>query len=391
MVYDVVVVGAGPAGTMTAKTLAEDGAEVLLVEKRPEIGVPVRCGEATGIAGLRELGVELNKKFIANATRGVFIYSPEKTRVELASSEPINYILERRLFDKFLAVYAARAGAEIRVDTAAVGLIKKNNRIAGVELEHRGERYAVECRCVVGADGIEGSVGRWAGFNTRVKLGETTSNVQFEVVGVELDRTDMMEFYFGREIAPGGYAWVFPKGKDIANVGLGVRDSRKPALEYLQDFVASRKNLRNGRIIGVVAGGVPLQGPVEKSVSNGVLLVGDAARQADPLTGGGIYNAMHCGVIAGNILKKAIDRKDFSEGMLMEYDKAWREQIGITLVKSLQVKRILEDMGDEELNAAAKLMKNVRRDSFSIKDSSKLMQGMPVDIVQLLQTLLLKN
>jgi digeranylgeranylglycerophospholipid reductase len=388
MPYDVVVVGAGPAGAMTARTLAEAGVEVLLVEKRPEIGVPVRCGEATGIAGLKELGIPANRRFIANETRGAFIYSPDKTRVELVSEESISYILERRLFDKYLALHAARAGAEVRAATAATGLVRENGRVRGVELEHRGERYTVECGCVVGADGVEGNVGRWAGLNTRARLRAMIACVQFELVGVELERSDIMEFYFGSKIAPGGYAWVFPKGRDVANVGLGVRWARRSAYECLLDFVASMENLREGKVISVVAGGVPVQGPLEKSVAQGVLLVGDAARQLDPLTGGGIYNAMHCGVIAGRVLKKAVDKADFSEGMLMEYDKAWRKQIGSTLVKSLQVRRILDSMSDEELNAAAKVVRNANFRDFALKDETN---RFPLDMLQFVQGLLLKN
>lgn len=390
MGYDAVVVGAGPAGSMTAKTLAAGGSEVLLVEKRPEIGVPVRCGEATGIAGLNELGVEANKWFVANSTRGAHIYAPDKTRVELVTEEPINYILERCLFDKHLALQAAKAGAEVKVNTAVKGLIIKDGAVKGVVLE-QDDRYEVECGCVVGADGIEGMVGRWAGLNTRTRLREMTSDVQFELAGVELEQEDIMDFYFSRELAPGGYAWVFPKGRGVANVGLGVRGAPETALEYLRKFIDSMRPLRNAKVIGIVAGGVPLQGPLERTVGNGVLLVGDAARQVDPLTGGGIYNAMHCGVIAGKTILKAIAKKDFGEAVLMDYEREWRSSIGTTLLQSLQIRRMHENFSDEEINAAAKLMKEMIRGEFGINGDTQLMRGMPSDILHFIHTLLLKN
>lgn len=388
MDYDVVVVGAGPAGCMTARRLAELGVEVLLIEKRPEIGVPLRCGEATSARGIRELGIELNKKFIANETRGAYIYSPNGTKVEMLSETPNGYVLERRIFDKFLGIYAAKAGAEVRVQTQAVGLLKSNGSVMGLKLRHLGEEYEVECRCVVGADGIESKVGRLAGLN--VQTSEMVSNVQFEIAGVSLENPEVLEFHFGSRIAPRGYAWIFPKGKDVANVGLGVRDSADSALEYLRRFVDSKKNL-HGSVIGIVAGAVPVQGPVEKSVGDGVLLVGDAARQVDPLTGGGIYNAMRCGTIAAEVLKEAVQKNDFSEKTLLEYDRRWRATIGKVLLTSLKIKGILEKMSDEDLDAVARAMQAYKFKNIDIKDVGTIISSLPPDFVEFVQGLLNKN
>ncbi len=390
MEYDVVVVGAGPAGCATAKRLAEHGIKVLLVEKRPEIGVPVRCGEATSVRGMRELGIELSKKFVANETRGAYIYSPNGTKVELLSETPNGYVLERRIFDKFLGIYAAKAGAEVRVQTQAVGLLKSNGSVRGVKLRHLGEEYEVECRCVVGADGIESKVGRWAGLDVQTKLGEMTSAAQFEIAGAVLENPEVLEFYFGSRIAPRGYAWVFPKGKDIANVGIGIRDSSASALEYLKRFISSKKALQ-GNVIGIVAGAVPVQGPVEKSIGNGVLLVGDAARQTDPLTGGGIYNAMYCGTIAAEVLKRAAEMNDFSEKTLLEYDKRWRAAIGRVLLMSLRIKGILEKMSDENLDAVARAMQAYKFRNMDIKDVGTIVSNLPPNFVEFIQSLLNKN
>lgn len=389
MDYDIVVVGAGPAGCMTAKCLAELGAEVLLVEKRPEIGVPVRCGEVTSVRGIRELGIELNKKFIANETNGAYIYSPNGTKVEMPSEEPNGYVLERRIFDKFLGVYAAKAGAEVRVQTQAIGLLKSDGAVKGVKLRHLGEEYGLECKCVVGADGVESKVGRRAGLNVQTKPEEMTSCAQFEIAGAALENSKVLEFYFGSKIAPRGYAWVFPKGKDVANVGLGVRSSAASAVEYLKRFVSS-KNL-HGSIIGIAAGAVPVQGPVEKSVGNGVLLVGDAARQVDPLTGGGVYNAMRCATIAAEVLREAVQKNDFSEKILLEYDKRWKAAIGRVLLTSLKIKEILEKMSDEELDAVARAMRAFKFKNVDIKDVGTIVSSLPPNFVEFVQSLLNKN
>jgi digeranylgeranylglycerophospholipid reductase len=217
-----------------------------------------------------------------------------------------------------------------------------------------------------------------------------TSCVEYEMVGVELDIYDVMEFYFGSRIAPGGYAWVFPKGEDMANVGLGVRGARSSAISYLREFVRGMKKLRKGRITRIVAGGVVVQGPIEKSVAQGVVLVGDAARQVDPLTGGGIYNAMHCGVLAGEVVAEAVNNQDFSEEFLSEYEKKWREEIGVSLTKSLQLKMILDAMTDKDIDTAAKLMGKVNLGELKL-EKGPLHQGMALDIMGFLQGLLLKN
>lgn len=388
MDYDVVIVGAGPGGSMTAKHLAEKGVNVLLVEKRPEIGTPVRCGEAIGKRGLESMGVKINKKFIARETYGAVLFSPNGARVEIVSKNPNGYVLERKIFDKHLAIEAAKRGATVKVKTYATGLLKNNGRVKGVRLKHFNDTYDVECKVVVGADGIEGKVGRWAGIDTRTKLSQMTSNVQFEMVSIELEDPRYMEFYFGNKVAPKGYVWIFPKGEDRANVGLGMRDPNKTALSYLRKFVDSRKNLRKGSVVEINVGGVPVQGPIEKSVANGVVLVGDSARHIDPLTGGGMYNAMRCGITASEVIKEAIENNDFSEKFLMKYDRRWRGEIGPSLERALKVKNVLEKLNDRELDSLAKVMHKLKFENADIKDISKSVSKMPPELLKFIQNLL---
>lgn len=389
MDYDVVVIGAGPAGSMAAMTLAEEGASVLMVEKRPEIGVPVRCGEAVGTVAMEEFGIRGDERFIANKTRGVYLYSPNGTKVEMITEKPNGYVLERRYFDKYLAIRAAGAGAEVRTRTYATGLIRDEGMVRGVRLRCFDEDMEVGCKCVVGADGVEGKVGRWAGMDTRSPLSQLTANVQFEMVGVEVD-PEVLEFYFGNGVAPKGYAWVFPKGDDVANVGLGVRDYSATAFEYLQRFVASKEHLRKGGIVDMVAGGVPVEGPIKESVANGLLLVGDAARQIDPLTGGGIYNAMHCGVIAAKTIVEAIEKGDLSAAGLKGYEERWRADLGEKLLKSTRVKEALEKLSDEDFDKIARSMQGVNLGDVDIKDVTKAIFRMPPELLNFIRSLLKK-
>jgi digeranylgeranylglycerophospholipid reductase len=388
MDYDAVVVGAGPGGSITARDLARGGASVLLVEKRPEIGTPVRCGEATGIPGLGLMGVKPWQSAVASETRGAYFYAPDGTRVELLAKKANGYVLERRIFDKQLAIEAAKAGAEVRVKTYATGLLKENGRIAGVRLKRFKEEFEVKCNVVVGADGIEGKVGRWAGIDTRTSLSQMTSNLQYEMVGVEMDNHEVLEFYFGTKVCPGGYVWVFPKGEDVANVGLGTRERSSNAKLYLEKFIDGHENLAKGSVIEVNAGGVPVQGPIEQSVKNGLVLVGDSARQVDPLTGGGIYNAMHCVSLAAKTILDCREKGDFSEKSLMPYEKKWKEEIGVGLLRSLRVKEALEKMSDDDFNHIARLMRGMSFEDFDVKELTTAMLEMPPELLEFIQTIM---
>ncbi len=388
MDYDAVVVGAGPGGSITARDLARGGASVLLVEKRPEIGTPVRCGEATGIPGLAHVEVAPWKKAINAQTKGSYLYAPDGTKVQLMAKEPNGYILERRIFDKQLAVEAAKSGAEVKVKAYATGLLKDGGRVAGIRLKHFSEGYDVKCKVVVGADGIEGKVGRWAGIDTRTPLSQMASNIQYEMVDIEMDNPDVLEFYFGTKVCPGGYVWVFPTGRDSANVGLGTRDRSKTAEWYLEKFVREHENLSKGSVVEINAGGVPVNGPIGESVRDGLVLVGDSARQLDPLTGGGIYNAMHCGRIAASTILSCIDKEDYTKAALMSYETRWKEEIGKGLLRSLRVKEALEKMSDDDLNRVAKLMRDSSLGEVDIKELTTAMLELPPELMEFIQSIM---
>ena len=382
--YEVVIVGAGPGGSSAAKELAEAGVKTLLIEKRAEIGMPVRCGEATGIKGLEKLGIKPWKQAIAWQTYGAYLYAPDSTRVELVSDKPNGYTLERRIFDKQLAIEAANAGAEVFVKAYAKGLVKGNGSFSGVKIKHFNSEKEVKCRIIIGADGIEGKVGRWAGINTRTKLREMTSNVQFEMCNIELENNKVNEFYFGSDVAPGGYLWIFPKGEDTANVGLGMRSREKTALYYLRKFIQKNENLKKGKIISAFAGGVPVQGPLKKAVNKNVLLIGDAARHVDPLTGGGIYNA----ILAGKLAAKTIAEHFESNAPLENYDTLWKRELEKGLLRSLKVKNALEKMSDEDLNKVAKLMKNMKTKNIDIKELTTSMLSMPKELLSFIKSII---
>ncbi len=358
--YDVVVVGAGPGGSITAKTCAEAGLEVLLIEKRQEIGDPVRCAEGVSKEGLKR-HIQPDNRWIAAEVKGSKILAPDGTEIKMseeASSGKAGYTLERKVFDRALAQMAAMAGAEVMVKTRATGLLRNNGKVAGITAMYMGEMYEIRADIVIGADGVESKVGRWGGIDTSLKPQDIESGVQFLVSNI--DPGEYSRFYMGEKYAPGGYVWLFPKGKHTANVGLGLLGSKSGdvrAITLLEKFI--RDYMPEAKILEMVVGGVPVSGPIKQTVTDGLILVGDAARQSDPLTGGGIINAMDAGKMAGEVCIKAKEKGDYSVRTLKEYEDKWRATIGKELSKSLIVKNILLKLTDEQLNQLAHSLEGI--------------------------------
>ncbi len=358
--YDVVVVGAGPGGSLTAKTAAEHGLDVLLIERNQEIGVPVKCAE--GVSKDIEKFVVPDKKWVSAVVKGANIYGPDGTKVVMAGDklEEVGYVLERRIFDKFLASEAARAGADISVKTEAYGIIKENGYVKGVYTHAMGEDTRVFAHVVVGADGVESKVGRWAGIDTRLPPHNISVGAEYLLCNIEPSE-NFSEFYLGSEVAPKGYVWVFPKGGNCANVGIGIAGDTSGenhrAIDYLNAFV--RNKFPDGKIMAEMYGAVPLSGPQAENVADGLILVGDAARQVNPLTGGGIIYAMQAGEIAANVIAEAVQGKDFSKLKLSEYDERWKIEFGKRLETGLKAKEFFFDLSDDDLNTLAHSLKGV--------------------------------
>ncbi|CAB3288322.1 Digeranylgeranylglycerophospholipid reductase [Methanocaldococcus lauensis] len=353
--YDVVVVGAGPGGCMASYASAKNGAKTLLIEKSQEIGEPVRCAEA--IPSIEEFGIKPKPEFVRNIIKGGILFSPSGKKVIVTQDKAQGYVVERKIFDKYLAIRAAKAGSKVSVKTTAIGL-EKDGDYWNVIVEFLGEEYCIKTKIVIAADGVESNIAEYAGLKAKKKPLEVCSCAEYEMANVKLLDKNMMEFYFGNEISPGGYVWIFPKG-DTANVGLGVRDRKKKAIDYLEDFIENgmaKDRLKEATPIEFKVGGAPVSGPIEKTYTDGVLVVGDAAGQISPLTGGGIYLAMDCGLIAGEVASKAIKMNDWSEKILKEYEDRWKEKHYEYLMNHLKYRKILEKMSDDELDALAEAL-----------------------------------
>lgn len=350
--FDVIIVGCGPAGSWCAKRLAEYGLDVIALDRNEEIGTPVRCGEGLSETIEKRLNFKLPSYCIAQKINGAFVYAPNGKYVEVKG---FGYVLERKMFDKWLAIEASNAGAKILAKSYVYDVIKDGEKIIGVKANVIGEDIKIKGRIIVGADGVESMIAKKVGINTTCSPLLVDSGFEYELSNIKLRDENKLEIFLGNEIAPRGYVWIFPKGKNRANVGVGIIGSNeKGARYYLDKFIASREELKKGSVIEVKGGAIPVGGFLKDMVKDNVLLVGDAAHQVNPIHGGGMGEAMTASDIAAKVIKKAIEKNDIE--ILKEYNKMWWKERGNTLKKIEKLREIVEKLSDEQLNKLAEAL-----------------------------------
>lgn len=323
--YDVVVVGAGPAGAVAAREAAEGGARTLLLERGSEVGVPVRCGEFLPSVEevLRICDTEppldlfdLPRQVRATEIEGARAYAPSGAVFEVGFQ---GHSIWRHRLDQHLASRAVKAGAELRMETAFEG------REDGALLTSRG---TLQAGVVIGADGPHSTVARAWGFPEHALLFPALS------LSVEGSFDPVFEAHFGGD-APGGYAWIIPRPRD-ANVGLGVHpDLRRESLQRnLARFLAAR-GLETSQ--SAAGGYVPMSGPLAETQRGNVLLAGDAAGQVLATSGGGIFTAMLGGHWAGRAAARYVQGR----GALEEYERTWRGCMGGPLERARRLFQVM--------------------------------------------------
>jgi len=258
------------------------------------------------------------------------------------------------MWEKELAAEAIRSGAKYMLKANVIDLIKEDDTVKGVVVERDGKEEQYFSKIVIAADGVDSRIARMAGIQTTIPLTECDSGYQYEMANVPIEDPYKMELYFGKEVAPRGYIWVFPKGKDIANVGIGIiGSSEKTAKFYLDRWLENNSRFKDASIIEINAGVIPVCAPIETMVANGLMVIGDAARMINPIHGGGIGSAMEAGIIAAEVGANAIREGDVTRDRLMEYQKRWHEVRGKEFERILKVRKFFEKLSDEQMEIIA--------------------------------------
>ena len=362
--FDLIVVGAGTAGALAARTAAELGLKVGLLDSKTKSDVGDKvCGDAVGKYHFDRLGISPPQgEELAGDIRGVDIYSPDMQTVFRCESEGLyGFIINRREFGQRLLREALDAGAELFDKAQAVNLIMKDNFVKGVEVKSNNDKYDVFGGIIIDASGFLTVLRRqlpkdW-GVEAEVDEEDVTACYrEIRQLSSDVEDEDYCKIYMNPEAAPGGYYWIFPKGKDKVNVGLGVQMVKgfKNPKRQLYGYVINQPLFKDSKLLAGGGGVVPTRRSIGSMVGNGIMFVGDAACQPNPIHGGGIGPSMEAGKTASQVTSKAIEKGDVSSKGLWAYNVEFMKLYGAKAA-GLDIFRIfLQKCGADDLNYGMK-------------------------------------
>ena len=346
--YDAIVIGAGPAGSSFAFHASRSGLRVLLVEKQREIGHTILCAEGVSSEFLKLIKDKgHSRNFVARYVYGgILTYNGEKI-LDVSVNEPLGAVLERKIFDRYLAELAIKAGSDILINTKFIKA-EREKGLVKVYLRSHGEDIVLSAPLLIGADGPASSVSKSLGLFTPYDKEDDYFTVQVYAYCDEI-KDNYLYFGIGDAIAPNGYAWIFPKGGGFANVGVGIPGTRDGLDTYLKNFL--KKHCSTYKILGETYGVVPTKFHKRPIYGNNVLILGDAARLADPLTGGGIANAYISGIAASEVASFAKKMGDYSRKALRLYEKKLKKWIFSDYMITLCAKIFYNALEKKELES----------------------------------------
>lgn len=333
-VFDVIVIGAGPAGGSAGLHCARRGLRTLIIEEHEKAGEPVHCGECLSLYAVQNTGISPPESVISEHVKGVRVIFPDGTACAL--NEP-GFVLEKEKFEQWLCEEAVKAGAELRMGTRLEDL-KRENGAWNIKTG-KGE---LKAKIVIDASGVASIVSRKLNLNDRF---EAVIGIQYELR--DIPREGYLDFYIWPKLAPKGYLWMIPKKDGRANVGIATTEKNK-AKAYTDMFVEKMgwKEKPNVKTFG---GLIPASGPVKNTYAEGLLLVGDAAGFTSPLFEGGSHLGLKSGEMAAIVAKNAFEKNDFSKETFSGYENMWKAEFP-PYGKIVKGKDALYGFTDEELS-----------------------------------------
>ena len=361
--YDLIVVGAGPAGSSAAYAAAKNGIKVALLEKEENVAQTVRTSGVTWIDYAKEFGIPED---CYNPIRTYNFCSPNNT-VSITDNKPKAAVLDVRKTYRFLADMAKKNGAEIFVNTNVTNVITENGSIVGVKASSPNSEMIFRARMIIDASGFQSAVSKSLGLVKQWERFGVGAEYEAEVENVKSDTWWLM---VGQMYSPAGYAWIFPLGKNIVRIGVGVGkpesdvDPTQRLDELIEKGAGPIKDLGKITKKEFHYGLIPNEGLSRKTVYDNLILVGDTAGMANPLVLEGIRYAIKYGRVAGDVASKAIKSGDTSEKALQYYEETWKKEIESKIKSAHKVQARWLELSDSEWDKEIDIISNLTADEF---------------------------
>ena len=357
--WDVIVVGAGPGGGTAALHCARLGLRTLILEEHSEIGTPVHCGECISELAVQNLDLNLPEEVISLHVKGIRVLFPNDVKKKL--TEP-GYVLEKHLFEQWLIDEAVKAGAIFHHSHKVNNMEKEfelENQFSNWKITGKGDLFPLTTKIIIDASGVTGISSKILNISDKI---DVIAGFQYEMIEIEND--GYLDFYIWPKYAPHGYVWMIPKNKGRANVGL-VTTEKRGAIKFLDTFIEDTylKNKNkvkpswrkaNGKI-KPFGGTIPISGPRNNTIDDGLIMIGDAAGFTSPLFEGGSHLAMKSGKYAAEVAAKVLANGKYSKIELKEYEQLWKAEFP-PYDKILKGKNALYNLSEKELSIMAACM-----------------------------------
>lgn len=360
---DVIVVGAGPAGSFSALQAAKLSAQVIICEEHDKIGVPSHCTGHISFNGIRRFNLRLPKNVFENEIKSATFYSPSGYRFSVRFSSPVTCVVNRELFDQHLYSMALKAGVKILDNTCVDSLFIEKETVRGVIVKGKKRTKKLVSKVVIDAEGVSSSLLKRAGLPS-LNRHMIVNGVQAEVDKIDNIDNDTVEVFLSRRFAPSFFAWIVPRRDGTAKVGLGTEkgNPRDCLRHFVRHNPIARQRLGRSTVTSLVYHPISLGGPIPRTFHDGLLVVGDAASHVKPTTGGGIIMGLTCAKIAGKTAAHAVHYRDSSANFLSEYERRWKKKVGFDMMAMKRLRLMLNGFSDKQLDQFIALCMRLRLD-----------------------------
>jgi len=288
---------------------------------------------------------------VENEFRGAVFCSPSGKKFTVRLDSPVTCVVNRKLFDRYLAELAMEAEAQYQLQSRVNSFAFERESVKGVVINRGGSRETLTSQIVIDAEGVSSALLKKAGLQT-LDRSMLVNAAQAEVERVTDLNEDTVEVYLGHKYAPGLFAWIIPRRDGSAKIGLATKngDPRDYLHRFMHNHRTASKKLEKSQITNLSFHPMSLGGPIPRTYSNGLLIVGDAASQTKPTTGGGVIFGLLCSKIAGEVAYEAVKNNNFSEAFLSRYQRRWKEEIGFDLRVMRQIRKLLDRLSDKQMD-----------------------------------------